>query len=388
MPTGYTVSNPLKGRAGWHLASVKIPADRARRMPSASVWRGRNRPAIAIACGFLLACQSSTPGLRGPDRARRRRLPGPEAERTASEPAPGELSAQLGVRPTEFFNDPLLTDLIRQAAGRQSGAEDPEPGSPDRLQRDPGAAGAFLPFVGSGPARGWTRPATSRRGGRSSDELEYLPGRYFPDPLRNFLLGLNFFWQLDIWRQLRNARDAAIAALPRRHRAAELLRDPPGRGHRRELLRADGARHSGSRTWTRSSRSRSRASRSPRPRCEAGRGTELAVQRFQAEVRKNQSEKLIVRQEIIEAENRINFLAGRFPQPVERTSAGFFDLNIHALSVGVPAQLLQNRPDIRQAERELAAAGLDVKVARAHFFPRLDINGGIGYQAFNPKYLF
>ena len=53
---------------------------------------------------------------------------------------------------------------------------------------------------------------------------------------------------------------------------------------------------------------------------EAGRGTELAVQRFQAEVRKNQSEKLIVKQEIIEAENRINFLVNRFPQPVERMS--------------------------------------------------------------------
>src|SRR5262249_56686773 len=99
----------------------------------------------------------------------------------------------------------------------------------------------------------------------------------------------------------------------------------------------------------------------------AGRGTELAVQRFQAEVRKNQSEKLIIKQEIVEAENRINFLVNRFPQPVQRTSAGFFDLNIHMLSVGVPAQLLQNRPDIRQAERELVAAGLDVKVARAHF---------------------
>ena len=69
-------------------------------------------------------------------------------------------------------------------------------------------------------------------------------------------------------------------------------------------------------------------------------------------------------------------------------SEGFFDLTIHALSVGVPAQLLQNRPDIRQAERELAAAGLDVKVARAHFYPRVDISGGVGYEAFNPEYLF
>ena len=56
--------------------------------------------------------------------------------------------------------------------------------------------------------------------------------------------------------------------------------------------------------------------------------------------------------------------------------------------MGVPAQLLQNRPDIRQAERELEAAGLDVKVARAHFYPRVDITAGVGYQAFNPQYLF
>ena len=54
----------------------------------------------------------------------------------------------------------------------------------------------------------------------------------------------------------------------------------------------------------------------------------------------------------------------------------------------MPAQLLQNRPDIRQAERELAAAGLDVKVARAHFYPELTITAGVGYEAFNPKYLF
>jgi outer membrane protein TolC len=97
---------------------------------------------------------------------------------------------------------------------------------------------------------------------------------------------------------------------------------------------------------------------------------------------------LIIRQAIIEAENRINFLAGRFPQRVERDSAGFIDLTLHALSVGLPAQLLQNRPDVRHAERELAAAGLDVSIARKNFYPKLFITAGLGYEAFNPKYLY
>ncbi len=123
-------------------------------------------------------------------------------------------------------------------------------------------------------------------------------------------------------------------------------------------------------------------------RKEAARSTELGVLRFQAEVQRNQSEKLIINQEIIEGENRINFLVNRYPQRVERDSAGFYDLNIHPLSVGVPSQLLQNRPDIRQAERELAAAGLDVKVARVNFFPQLVITGGVGLQSFILNHLF
>ncbi len=61
---------------------------------------------------------------------------------------------------------------------------------------------------------------------------------------------------------------------------------------------------------------------------------------------------------------------------------------IHPLSVGVPSQLLQNRPDIRQAERELAAAGLDVKVARVNFFPQLVITSGVGLESLLLNHLF
>jgi multidrug efflux system outer membrane protein len=73
---------------------------------------------------------------------------------------------------------------------------------------------------------------------------------------------------------------------------------------------------------------------------------------------------------------------------VGRASWNFINLDSRTLSVGFPAQLLVNRRDIRAAERELAAAGLDVLVARARFFPRLIITGSVGWEAFSPKYLF
>ncbi len=229
--------------------------------------------------------------------------------------------------------------------------------------------GRTFPSSLSGPARGWTNPAASRLREPPERRLEYLPGKHFPNPLANFLAGLNLFWQLDIWRELRNARDAAVqryvAASERRNYFVTRLVAEIAENYYR-LMALDKRLENLDQIIELQEQSLEIA----KAKKEAGRGTELAVQRFQAEVRKNQSEKLIVKQEIVEVENRINFLVNRFPQPVERMSAGFFDLNIHALSVGVPAQLLQNRPDIRQAERELEAAGLDVKVARAHFFPK------------------
>ena len=223
--------------------------------------------------------------------------------------------------------------------------------------------------------------------GAVEKNLEYAPGKHFPDPVPDFLLSLNFFWRPDIWRGLRNARDAAqqryFAAIERRNffvtrLVAEVAENYYG------LMALDRRLENLDKTIALQEQSLEIA----KARMRAARGTELAVQRFQAEVRKNQSEKLIVNQEIVEVENHINFLVNRVSVPVVRMTTGFFDLNIHALSVGVPSQLLQYRPDIRQAERELEAAGLDVKVARSHFFPDVTITGAVGYQAFNPKYLF
>jgi outer membrane protein TolC len=115
--------------------------------------------------------------------------------------------------------------------------------------------------------------------------------------------------------------------------------------------------------------------------------TELAVRKFEAEVLKNQSRQYAIRQRIIETENHINFLVGRFPRPIARNSQQFTTLVPDTIHAGVPSQLLANRPDIRRAELELEAAKIDVKVARANFYPSLHINGGIGFEAFSSQFL-
>jgi outer membrane protein TolC len=57
------------------------------------------------------------------------------------------------------------------------------------------------------------------------------------------------------------------------------------------------------------------------------------------------------------------------------------------MRAGIPSQLLTNRPDIKQAELDLMAAKLDVKVAKANFYPTLDITATLGLEAFNATYL-
>jgi len=121
---------------------------------------------------------------------------------------------------------------------------------------------------------------------------------------------------------------------------------------------------------------------------EGSRVTELAVRKYEAEVLNTKGRQYEIRQLITETENRINFLLGRFPQPIQRNSKGFNTTTLAAVYAGIPSQLLNNRPDVKQAELELVASKLDVKVAKAQFYPALGITAGLGYNAFNPSFLF
>lgn len=287
----------------------------------------------------------------------------------------------------EFFNDPVLSGLIDQAlVGNQELKIINQ-----RVQianfEIQARRGALFPFVGLRAGADLDKPSLFTPQGAVENQLQPFPGKNFPEPLPNFLVAADVTWEIDIWRKLRNARDAATLRYlgtqdGQNYMVTRLVAEVAENYY--ELMALDNRMDALDRTIQIQEQSLQMAG----ARKEAGRDTELSVQRFLAEVRKNQSEKLIIKQEIVEVENRINFLLGRYPQYVDRDATKFLSLQLQQLSVGFPAQLLQNRADIRQAERELQAAGLDVRVARARFYPSLNLRAGVGYEAFNTRYLF
>ncbi|QDU15941.1 Outer membrane protein OprM precursor [Gimesia maris] len=286
-----------------------------------------------------------------------------------------------------LFDDPMLSGLIDQAMVDNQElkilAQDIDIANNEAY----GWTGSYLPFLNLRAGAGIDKPGRYTRSGAVEDQLQIAPGKGFPEPLPNFLLAADISWEIDIWRKLRNSRDAASLRYlateeGRNYITTRLIAEIAENYY--ELLALDKRLETLDITIGLQERSLEVAKANK----EAARGTELAVQRFQAEVRKNQSEKLIIQQRLIETENRINFLAGRYPQSVERKQVDFFELNMHTINIGVPSQMLNNRADIRQAERELQAAGLEIQVARARFYPSLVLNAGVGYSAFNPRYLF
>ncbi|GAB2794275.1 TolC family protein [Rhabdobacter roseus] len=246
--------------------------------------------------------------------------------------------------------------------------------------------GEYLPFVHFRAGAGVEKAGRYTRDGAVERQLDIRPGREFPDPLTDFGLGAYATWEVDIWKKLRNAKKSAIARYlasieGKNFMVTNLIAEIADAYY--ELMALDNTLN----ILEQNSQIQSNALRVVQMQKNAAKVTQLAVNRFEAQLLNTQNLQFEVKQKIVETENRINFLTARFPRPIPRASVSFDTMNIDSIQAGVPAQLLVNRPDIRQAEYELAAAKLDVKVARANFYPSLGISAGVSFQAFNPVFL-
>jgi hydrophobe/amphiphile efflux-1 (HAE1) family protein/NodT family efflux transporter outer membrane factor (OMF) lipoprotein len=127
-----------------------------------------------------------------------------------------------------------------------------------------------------------------------------------------------------------------------------------------------------------------------RSRYEGGIGNELDIARAETELATTEAEAAALSQERARLENAIAILAGSNPAVFKFPALGTTNWNPQppVIPAGLPADLLERRPDVAQAERQLASANAQIGVAKAAFFPVLTLTGSGGYLSGDLDSLF
>ncbi|GIV25586.1 MAG: RND transporter [Bacteroidia bacterium] len=297
-------------------------------------------------------------------------------------------STSIGTLPwRQYFKDPYLQALIDTALAYNQELRILEAEVEIARREAQARRGEYLPFVRLGLQSEVAKSGAFTPAGAVERQLAPEPGRPFPEPLSLYEGGLYASWELDIWRRLRNARQAALlrvlaAEETRRFATTQLVAEVAESYYELLALRAlvtviD--------TYI---QIQTQALQLTQLNKQAGRATQLAVNRFQARLLNTQNRRYLLVQRQAAVENRLTFLLGRIPARLPLSSEAFLTLPVDTtMTIGTPSQLLTQRPDVRAAEKTLQAAHLEVLSARAAFYPVVGLRGALGVQAFHPGLL-
>lgn len=298
---------------------------------------------------------------------------------------PGDTSNAGSASWHDYFGDPYLNAIIDTALRHNQELnivlQEVEMSRNEIMARK----GEYMPFLNFRGGAAADRAGKYTWNGFSEEDLKANPDKG-PKYIGDFMAGAFFSWELDVWKKLRNATKAAslryLSSREGRNFAVTQIVAEIAENYY-ELMALDNLLE----IIQRNIDLQTSALEIVKQEKVAAKVSQLAVNRFEAQLLNTKNLQYEVRQRIVEAENRIHFLSGRFPGPLPRDSKSFTRLSPGPLSAGVPSQLLANRPDIRRAELELAAARLDVQSARANFYPNFTLTAGLGFQSFNPIFL-
>lgn len=287
----------------------------------------------------------------------------------------------------QYFDDTLLTQLIDSALVNnfdyQSALQRIEMARAGAVL----AKGEILPKVSGNASLGSTRYGKYTESGQGNITTPYPddPSRNIPNPVSDYNIALTTTWEIDIWGKLQNQRKAAIsnylASIEGKNFIVSNLVAEIAIAYY-ELIALDNELE----ILKQSIQKQQEALEVVKFQKETGKSNQLAVQQFQAQLLNSKVLEKETLQNITETENKINFLLGRYPQPIQRNKDILSNKIPEQVATGIPSQLLSNRPDIRQAEFQVAASKFDFKVAKASFFPNVNLSTALGFQSFNPQF--
>lgn len=208
--------------------------------------------------------------------------------------------------------------------------------------------------------------------GRKSNFL--FPG--FPNPFNYYLQG-NLSWEIDIWGRIRRSNEAARGDLLAReeNRRAIVLQLVSGVAEAYfDLLQFDmqlDIAHRTLKSWEESVRI-------AQARLRQGMISKLDADQFEAERANAAAKAAEFERQKVQKENQLSVLLGRNPGKITRGRSLTEQVTPPDVPAGLPSELLRRRPDILQAEQDLAAATARIGMAKADRFPKLSITGILG----------
>jgi NodT family efflux transporter outer membrane factor (OMF) lipoprotein len=281
------------------------------------------------------------------------------------------------------FNDPLLNSLVERAVRsnldlRQAEARIREA----RASRAVTASGAWPAIDASGS---YTRSRTSENAFSSfspgSSDSTSFGGS--PGEVRDlFRTGFDASWEIDVFGGVRRsveAADATVAASveDRRNTLVTLLGDVAknyidlrGFQQRIEVARANLKAQQETLDLT-------------RVRFQAGLASDLEVAQAEGQLNTTAAQIPTLESSLKQAAHRLDVLLGSQPGALwgELSKQAAIPALPSEVLVGLPSELLRRRPDIRRAERQLAAATAQVGAAMADLFPKFSLTGAAGLQS-------
>jgi NodT family efflux transporter outer membrane factor (OMF) lipoprotein len=323
------------------------------------------RAALVTAAAAMLASCTVGPNYKRPI------VQTPAAFRGADASASAEPS--LADRPWfELFQDPALTGLVNAALNENF---DLRIASERVLQARASlriARSEQFPSVDASASVVGTR--ISQRGANRA-----IPTTVDPDVAYS-QIGFSVGWELDVWGRLRRLNESA--------RAQYLATEEARRGVVTTLVADVTDTYLALRALDLelaiARRTREVANDSLRltqTRHDRGVATALDVQQAEQLLHTASAQIAGLERDVAQTENALSLLLGRTPGEIPR------GLDLEALRVppsvpaGLPSDLLERRPDIRQAEQELVAANAQIGVAKAEYFPRISLTGLFGTQS-------
>ena len=265
----------------------------------------------------------------------------------------------------QVFDDPALQALVREALANNLDLR----AAAARVEEARARAGVVKSFLYpqvDGSAQGTVGQASTALGGEDDDNTR-----------ANGVFGFQLSWELDLFGRIRREHESALAFVlaneyGRRGVIVTLVGDVASNYFLlRELdLQLEIAR--------RTLRINDETVQYFQDRLDGGVSNRLELDRIRA----LRSETAVaipnIEQQIAVVEHLLSLLVGRPPGPINRAVLDPQEQLAPSIPPGLPASLLERRPDVLQAEELLVAANADIGVAKARFFPTISLTGFLG----------